>query len=113
MNFNNRLLDDSQRPAYLLAMIQRWLTFVLYLVVAAMAILVVVLTTQVRLITGTGFAGASLVTLMSFGDIVSQLIMMYTQLETSIGAVSRLKSFSEKILPESLSGEDIDRKSVV
>jgi ATP-binding cassette, subfamily C (CFTR/MRP), member 1 len=108
VNFNNRLLDDSQRPAYLLAMIQRWLTFVLYLVVAAMAILVVVLTTQVRLITGTGFAGASLVTLMSFGDIVSQLIMMYTQLETSIGAVSRLKSFSEKVLPESLSGEDIE-----
>jgi ATP-binding cassette subfamily C (CFTR/MRP) protein 1 len=107
LRVNNRLLDNSQRPAYLLAMIQRWLIFVLNIVAAVMAILVVVTATQVKSVTGIGFTGASLVTLMSFGNFVSHLITTYTLLETSMGAVSRLKSFSEKVLPESLPGEDI------
>ncbi|KAK5989809.1 ABC transporter FGM5 [Cladobotryum mycophilum] len=106
IKLNNRLVDDSQCPAYLLAMIQHWLTLVLQLVVAVIATLVVVLTTQIRLITGTGFIGASLVTLMSFGDTVTLVIRMYTMLETSLGAVSRLKSFSDDILPENSSDKN-------
>ena len=102
---NNELLDASQRPAYLLAMIQQWLSFVLGVVVAIMAIVVVTLATQLR--STTGFTGASLVTLMSFGDFLSDIIRAYTQLETSIGAVSRLKSFSENTKLESLPGEDV------
>ncbi|KAM0248820.1 hypothetical protein ACHAQJ_009306 [Trichoderma viride] len=108
LEVNNTLLDNSQRPAYLLAMIQRWLTFILYNVVAVLATTIVVLTTQARSITGMGFTGASLVTLMSFGDYVSQLIMAYTMLETSIGAVSRIKSFNENVHPESSSNDEIE-----
>ena len=107
LELNNKLLDNSQRPAYLLAMIQQWLTLVSSLVVAFLAILVVVLATQVESPTGAGFTGASLITLMSFGMVAAELIVVYTLLETSIGAISRLKSFSEKVLPESLPGEDI------
>jgi ABC-type multidrug transport system fused ATPase/permease subunit len=95
------LLDSSQRPAYLLAMVQHCLSFILSAVVTVLATLIVVLTTQVKTITGPGLAGASMVTLMSIGDYVSQMIVMYTLLETSIGAVSRLKSFRETVLPES------------
>lgn len=102
---NNRHLDTSQRPAYLLAMIQRWLGFTLQLVVAALALIVVTLATQLR--SNTAFTGASLVTLMVFGDNISYLVQMYTALETSIGAVSRLKSFSDKVRPENLEGEDV------
>lgn len=135
---NNSLLDDSQRPAYLLAMIQRWLAFILNCVVAVLAVIVV--TMAVRLSSSTGFgmcfsalqrgpdsaspplesmgplnllyltyfsAGASLVTLMTFGDYLTQFIQSYTLLETSLGAVNRLKTFSEKITPESQPGEDI------
>lgn len=102
---NNRHLDTSQRPAYLLAMIQRWLGFTLQLVVAALALVVVTLATQLR--SNTAFTGASLVTLMAFGDNLSYLVRMYTSLETSIGAVSRLKSFSEKVKSEKLEGEDV------
>jgi len=102
---NNRLLDASQRPTYLLYIVQRWLGFVLQLVVAVLAVAVVSLATQLR--SSTGLTGASLVTLMTFGDILNYIIRWYTQIETSIGAVSRLKNFSEKIAPESLDGEDV------
>jgi ATP-binding cassette, subfamily C (CFTR/MRP), member 1 len=102
---NSKLLDTSQRPAYLLAMIQRWLGFVLRVVVAVLAVAVVALSTQTR--SNSAFTGASLITLMTFGDSLSYLIIFYTLLETSIGAVSRLKAFSEKVRPESLEGEDM------
>ncbi|KAK1835744.1 P-loop containing nucleoside triphosphate hydrolase protein [Podospora conica] len=102
---NNKLLDTSQRPAYLLAMIQQWLGFVLRVVVAVLAVAVVALSTQMR--SNSAFTGASLITLMSFGNGLSSLIIFYTLLETSIGAVSRLKTFGEKVKPETLEGEDV------
>ncbi|KAK0636055.1 P-loop containing nucleoside triphosphate hydrolase protein [Bombardia bombarda] len=47
---NSQLLDTSQRPAYLLAMIQRWLGFILQLIVALLTVIVVCLrTSRVRM----------------------------------------------------------------
>lgn len=105
IDLNNRHLDTSQRPAYLLAMIQRWLGFTLQLVVAFLAFIIVTLATQLR--SNTAFTGASLVTLMAFSDSLSHIVRMYTTLETSIGAVSRLKGFSERVKSENLEGEDV------
>ncbi|KAL3424167.1 ABC transporter [Phlyctema vagabunda] len=105
ININNTLLDTSQRPAYLLAMVQRWLGFALQTVVAFLAVAVVTLATQLR--SNTGLTGASLVTLMTFGDILNYIIRWWTQIETSIGAVSRLKNFSEKVKSESFEDEDV------
>ncbi|KAK1757136.1 P-loop containing nucleoside triphosphate hydrolase protein [Echria macrotheca] len=102
---NNRLVDTSQRPMYLLSMIQRWLGFALQMVVALLAFTVVILATQTR--SNTAFTGASLVTLMSFGEQLVYIIVVYTMFETSIGAVSRLKSFSERVKPEDREGEDV------
>lgn len=102
---NDTLLDTSQRPAYLLAMIQRWLSFVLQLVVAGLAVVFVTVATQLR--SNTAFTGASLITLMSFGDQLAFLVEQYTLLETSIGAVSRLKTFSDKVISEGLATEDV------
>jgi ATP-binding cassette subfamily C (CFTR/MRP) protein 1 len=48
-----------------------------------------------------------MVSLMSFGKTLAMLIQIYTLRETSIGAVGRLKSFSENIIPENLPGENI------
>jgi len=86
-------------------MIQRWLGFTLQIVVATLAVMVVTLATQIR--SSTAMTGASLVSLMTFGDILKYIIRWWTQLETSIGAVSRLKSFGEKVKSESLDGEDV------
>ena len=102
---NTALLDTSQRPAYLLKMIQQWLSLVLQLTVAALAIIVVSLATQLS--AAAGFAGASLVTLMSFGTEMMDLIIIYTTLETSIGAVARLRTFGEEVKGEDLDNEDV------
>ncbi|KAF3807197.1 ABC transporter FUM19 [Colletotrichum gloeosporioides] len=100
---NSSLVDTSQRPEYLLSMVQRWLSFVLGIVVALIAVLVVTLSTQLR--SNAGFAGASMVSIMSFGRTLANLVEKYTLLETSIGAVVRLRSFSENTPREKLAGE--------
>ncbi|KAF4635233.1 hypothetical protein G7Y89_g2874 [Cudoniella acicularis] len=105
IDLSNRLLDDSQRAAYFMAMIQRWLHFTLQLVVAALAATVVSL--AVHLPSNSGFIGASLVTLMTFSTTLSALVRAYTNVETSLGAVSRLKTFSENVKPENLPGEGL------
>lgn len=72
---------------------------------AALAIAVVALATQLR--SNTAVTGASLVTLMNFGEALSYIVRFYTMLETSIGAVSRLKTFSDTVKSENLEGEDV------
>ena len=96
---NDQLVDRSQRPAYLLAMIQRWLTFVLQFIVSLLATGVVALATQLR--SNTAFTGASLILLMNFGDILGFIMYAYTLLETSLGAIGRLKTFRETVHSES------------
>ncbi|KAF2788594.1 hypothetical protein K505DRAFT_366344 [Melanomma pulvis-pyrius CBS 109.77] len=102
---NRHLLDTSQRPAYLLAMIQQCLVLALNVIVTIMATILTSLATQLRV--SSGFTGASLVTLMSFGQSATNLMYSYTALETSIGAVSRLKTFSDTVLPEDQPGENV------
>ncbi|XXG95509.1 hypothetical protein Hte_001773 [Hypoxylon texense] len=102
---NSYLLDTSQRPAYLLAMIQQWLALVLKFVVAIIGVLVTTL--AVRLRSNSGFTGASLVTLMAFGDMLSEIVLFYTLLETSLGAISRLKAFDQTAKSEDKDAEDI------
>ncbi|KAI3392009.1 hypothetical protein diail_6336 [Diaporthe ilicicola] len=102
---NVRLINTSQRPAYLLMMVQSWLNLVLDLVVMLMA--AVLTTLAVRLHSNSGFAGASLVSLMSFGENLSGIVIFYTQLETSIGAIARLKTFNDEVRPEDRDEEDI------
>ncbi|KAH0371885.1 putative ABC multidrug transporter, partial [Aureobasidium melanogenum] len=102
---NAHLVNDSQRPAYLLVMVQQWLNLVLDIVVMIMA--AVLTTLAVRMHSGSGFTGASLVTLMSFGENLSGIVIFYTKLETSIGAIARLKTFNETVKPEDKDGEEI------
>jgi len=85
-------------------MVQRWLAFVLGIVVAAIAILVVALSVQLR--SNSGLTGASMVSLMTFGKTLANIVQMYTLLETSIGAVGRLKALSDDTANESGVGED-------
>jgi ABC-type multidrug transport system fused ATPase/permease subunit len=105
---NASLVDSSQRAAYLLLMIQEWLNLVLNLVV--MVIAAVLTTLAVRLHSNSAFAGASLYSLMTFGESLSGIVIFYTRLETSIGAIARLKTFEETVTPEDHNGpgeEDI------
>lgn len=105
INKNRDLLNTSQRPSYLLIMIQQWLTLVLGLVVTCMATGLTALAT--RLHSNSGFTGATMVTLLSFGENISQIVQFYTRLETSIGAIARLRSFSANVQPENKEYEDV------
>lgn len=96
---NYTLVDNSQRPAYLLALIQSWLAVNLALMVAVLAVLVVALVTAFR--ADVGLAGASLVLLMSFGTLLSNTVNNWTQLELGMGAVSRMETFCETVTNES------------
>jgi ABC-type multidrug transport system fused ATPase/permease subunit len=102
---NARLIDTSQRPAYLLLMIQDWLNLVLGLVVMALA--VVLVTLSVRMHSTSAFAGASLYSLITLGEALAGIVLFYTRLETSLGAIARLRTFNETVKPEDRDDEDI------
>ena len=102
---NNIFLDASTSPAYLLAIIQRWLLLNLGFLMAVVAILVVTLATQLN--ADSGLTGAGMVAIIAFGGFLNSLILNYVELETSIGAVNRLKSFSATTEVEDLPGEDV------
>ncbi|KAJ3577733.1 hypothetical protein NPX13_g2830 [Xylaria arbuscula] len=102
---NARLINTSQRSAYLLVMIQQWLNLVLDLIVAVIAAILTAL--AVNLHSTSGLTGASLVTLMSFGDSLSGIVIFFTRLKTSIGAIYRLRKFSESVQPEDRTDEDL------
>jgi ATP-binding cassette subfamily C (CFTR/MRP) protein 1 len=68
---NHRLLDTSQKPFYLLACIQLWLTFTLDILTAVLAILVVVLAVSIKDSTTGGDAGVALVNVLSTNQVLA------------------------------------------
>lgn len=105
INQNEFLCDTSQRPSYLLGMSQQWLVLVNNLVVTGLAVVVVSLATFLRM--GPGSAGVALVTLITFGKNLADLIRAYTMVEISLGAVARLKSFAQETPREERCGETV------
>lgn len=89
---NARLLDTSQRPFYLMYSIQRWLNLVLDLLVAGVATMIVALAIHLK-DSSAGALGVSLLNILTFSQDLTYLIRTWTDLETSLGAVARVKSF--------------------
>ncbi|KFY89738.1 hypothetical protein V500_05527 [Pseudogymnoascus sp. VKM F-4518 (FW-2643)] len=105
---NMAFLDASQRPFYLLYCIQRWLMLVIDLLVAALAIVLVALIVRFRHSADAGFVGLALINIMSFNMTLSAVIIHWTATETSLGAVSRIKSFVDSTRSENLPMESQD-----
>lgn len=103
---NDVLLDRSQRPFYLLFAVQRWLTLVLDLIVAAVAVLLIVLVVQLRGTVAAGGVGLALLNVIQFSQNVKLLVTFWTTLETQIGSVSRIRSFTDTAVSEDQPGED-------
>lgn len=101
----HELLDRSQRPFYLLYAVQRWLTFVLDMFVAAIAVLLIILITQLRGLLPPGLIGVALVNVILFSQNLKLLMMFWTNLETHIGAIARIKSFTSHTASEHESQE--------
>jgi ABC-type multidrug transport system fused ATPase/permease subunit len=102
---NLTFLDVSQKPYYLLLCIQRWLSLILDLLVATLAVILMVLVVKLRADISPGYVGLALLNVMNFNELLAQIIKNWTMLETSFGAVARLKVFSATTANENLSGE--------
>ncbi|KAL4951097.1 P-loop containing nucleoside triphosphate hydrolase protein [Aspergillus filifer] len=87
------LLDLSQRPVYMLACIQHCLGFVLDVIVATMAVIVVTTVVFLREKFQAGDVGVALIMVLTFNQTLMQLIKYWTMVETSIGAVARVKNY--------------------
>ncbi|KAF2108606.1 P-loop containing nucleoside triphosphate hydrolase protein [Lophiotrema nucula] len=105
---NHTLVDKSQKPFYLMFMIQTWLTLVLDLITTALAIIVVGVSVKMRDSVSVGFTGVSLTQIISFTANLRFAILFWTQMETSIGAVARVKRFEEETDKEDLVSESND-----
>ncbi|KFY94605.1 hypothetical protein V500_03137 [Pseudogymnoascus sp. VKM F-4518 (FW-2643)] len=105
---NMDFLDASQRPFYLLYCIQRWLILVIDLLIAALAVILVALIVRFRYSADAGFVGLALINIMSFNMTLLAVIIHWTATETSLGAVSRLKSFVDTTHLENLPVESQD-----
>lgn len=98
-----QLLDTAQKPYYLLLCIQRWLVLVLNLVVAGVSILLIGLAVALRERMNPELLGVALVMMVSFGETLADFIKSWTSLETSLGAIARIKSFGEETPNELMS----------
>jgi ATP-binding cassette, subfamily C (CFTR/MRP), member 1 len=99
------LLDNSQKPYYLLFCIQRWLSIVLEVMVAVLAIILMVLVVEFRNSVEPGYVGLALLNVISFSSFLIWVVRQWTSLETSIGAISRLKTFTTTTPNENLPSE--------
>lgn len=106
---NIALLDHSQRPFYFMFAIQRWLTLSLDMVVAGIAVLLIVLVVVLR---GTsldaGSVGVALLNVIQFSQSIKLLVTFWTNLETHIGSIQRIKDFTSTVESEDKPGEDQD-----
>jgi ABC-type multidrug transport system fused ATPase/permease subunit len=100
-----QLLDRSQRPFYLLYAVQRWLTLTLDLVVAGIAVLLVILVVTLRGQISAGYVGVALLNVIMFSQSIKLLVTFWTNLETHIGSIQRVRSFTETVQSEELPAE--------
>ncbi|KAL2005900.1 hypothetical protein VTN00DRAFT_10393 [Thermoascus crustaceus] len=84
----------------------RWLNVVLDLLVAVLAVIVTALSMSLRSTTSPGNLGVSLTAILAFDQTLQDLVSSCTSLETSLGAISRTRSFEMKTPAEEKPGED-------
>lgn len=99
---HQKLLQTSQRPFFTLFVVQRWLILVLDLLVAGVAIILCLLAVFVQNI---GSIGVSLISLVTFSQQLAELVNFWTSMETSIGAITRIRDFQNTVPSEDLPSE--------
>ncbi|RKL22824.1 hypothetical protein BFJ70_g13017 [Fusarium oxysporum] len=96
-NSNMACLDKSQKPAYILLCLQLWLNIVLDLVIAAMAVILITLAVFLEGSTTAGQIGMSLNIVLVANSTLLALVTSWTNLEKSLGAISRLKTLEADV----------------
>lgn len=103
---NRLLLDESQKPFYLLWAVQRWLQLVLDLLVAAVAVMLVVMIVELRGVLSGPYVGIALLNVILFSQHLKLVLQYWTMLETHIGAVCRVKNFIATTVSENVASEN-------
>lgn len=91
-------LNSSQEPLYILYAVQRWLQLVLNLIVAGLV--VAVLGASIALKSANkaspGAVGVAFLNAVTLGETLTQFIVSWTGLETSLGAIARITLFERQ-----------------
>ena len=95
--YHEELLAYSQKPLYHLYAIQRGLSLVLDLIVAAIAVLTMGIAVGLHSKVSAGYMGVALINMISLSDELNGLIKNWTLMEASMGAISRIKALSETV----------------
>lgn len=103
---NYHHIDTSQRPLYVQRCIQAWLAFVLNIMVAVLAIILVTTVVTWHDKFSAGSVGLSLTMVIGFGETLVRLVRTWTNLESSVGAVARIKRFAAETESEDQLGRD-------
>ncbi|TKW49435.1 Canalicular multispecific organic anion transporter 2 [Colletotrichum tanaceti] len=103
---NIRSLDKSQQPAYVLFCLQQWLGVVLDLMVAAIATGLIALAIFLRGTTTAGQIGMALNIVIVANASLLGLVTSWTNMEISLGAISRLKTLEADTPKEGSPFED-------
>lgn len=101
-----RLLDFSQKPYYAMFCIQRWLTLVLELIVMVIAIVLVTLALNLPHTSSASAIGLAMLNVVTFGQGMAAVIGTWTRMETSLGAIARLRSFLKETPTEQDPGSE-------
>ncbi|KAK8041682.1 hypothetical protein PG993_006205 [Apiospora rasikravindrae] len=92
-------IDDSQRPVYLLYMVQTWLRFVMNMLVAGLSVLVIGVAVALRQsrpdATSAAGIGVAVLNIASLGESLTNLLTAWTSLETSLACIARIEGFEQ------------------
>ncbi|PYI04583.1 multidrug resistance-associated protein [Aspergillus sclerotiicarbonarius CBS 121057] len=95
-------LDQSQKPFYMLYCIQQGLQLALDLIVMVFAVILVAILVTLKDKFSPGSVGVALNLILTFSMYLNRAIESWTQMELSIGAVSRVRQFVEEMPSEEM-----------
>lgn len=98
-------LELSQRPFYLLMVAQVWLGLALDFVMMGVAVMLMAIGVAKLGDVSAGEMGLALTSTISIGIWMKTLVKFWMNLETSLGAVTRLKAFEQGLRAEDQPGE--------
>jgi ATP-binding cassette subfamily C (CFTR/MRP) protein 1 len=103
-----RVLDESQKPYYIMYCIQTWLGLAIDLLIAALALVMTGLALNIPSSSSGGAIGVALTSILNLNSNLQVLLQNWTSAETSLGSVARTKSFEQDTPNENLPEETYD-----
>ncbi|KAJ5807710.1 hypothetical protein N7447_011166 [Penicillium robsamsonii] len=105
---NVQALDLSQKPFYLLLCLQCWLKMILDCTITGFAVVLIAFTISYRNTTAGADLGLALNLIIVANTTLLKLVQAWTSLETSLGAIARLKSIQDCLPTEDNTEHTLD-----